>query len=120
MFKIENKHIYLTKGDKAVIDFSIPDYQFKIGDIISMGIYEKRGFTKDALFLIDVKVDNVTDKVEIIINSDDTKDFLVENKPVDFWYEIQLNHEDTIIGYDEEDAKIITIFPGGSDRYDRN
>ena len=36
------------------------------------------------------------------------------NKPVEYWYEIELNNEHTVIGYDDNGAKIFMLFPEGS------
>ena len=37
------------------------------------------------------------------------------NKPIEFWYEIELNGDSTIIGYDEEGAKRLILYPEGAD-----
>lgn len=37
------------------------------------------------------------------------------NKPIEYWYEIELNDDETIIGYDEDGAKKLILYPEGAD-----
>ena len=57
-------------------------------------------------------------QVEIFLHGAETKFGEVINKPVDYWYEVELNPEtkpQTIIGYDEDGAKVFKLFPEGRD-----
>lgn len=45
--------------------------------------------------------------VEIDISGEDMKIGEMLNKQVEYWYEIELNNDETIIGYDDEGAKKI-------------
>ena len=57
--------------------------------------------------------------MEIALEGYETKFGEVINKPKQYWYEVELNPEtspQTIIGYDEEGAKLFTIYPEGSDK----
>lgn len=59
-----------------------------------------------------------TTQVEMALYGEDTKFGEVISKPVDYWYEIELNPDtnpQTIVGYDEEGAKIFKLFPEGKD-----
>ena len=52
------------------------------------------------------------------MTGEDTKIGQVINKPIDYWYEIELNPEinpQTVIGYDNDGAKIFKLFPEGAD-----
>lgn len=35
--------------------------------------------------------------------------------PAQYWYEIQLNKEQTILGFDDKGPKMFILFPEGSD-----
>ena len=37
--------------------------------------------------------------------------FPLTNKPVTYWYDLVLNETNTIIGYDEDGAKKIIVYP---------
>jgi hypothetical protein len=66
----------------------------------------------------DFPVVEATENVDIFLSKEDTKFGEVISKPKDYWYEVELNPEDnpqTIIGYDEDGAKIFKLFPEGDD-----
>lgn len=121
MFKINprTKQIELTRGDKASIEIKIPIgknyYLFREGDVITFGIYKSKNLHTTALLLKEVEVTEQTDTVTIDLTTEETKIGGKTSKKVDYWYEVQLNREYTIIGYDSEGAKIITLYPEGSD-----
>ena len=69
----------------------------------------------------DIMVDNPIEKVDITIPSEEMKIGKIINKPVDYWYEVELNPDtsktQTIIGYSiETGAKILTLLPEGADK----
>jgi hypothetical protein len=78
-------------------------------------VFEKKGC--DCVVLQkDVKVTEDTTTVSITLEKNETKIGTLINKPKDYWYEIELNPEtapQTIIGYDEEGAKLFKLFPEG-------
>lgn len=120
MFKIDNnKTIHITRGDIGTIEFSIMNgeepYNFTIGDIVRFGLFAK-GNMDNLIFQKDIEVEESTDKIDIELTPEDTKIGGIINKPVSYWYEIQLNPDtnpQTIIGYDELGAKIFKLYPEG-------
>jgi hypothetical protein len=51
-----------------------------------------------------------------MLSKEDTKIGKKVNKPVDYWYEVELNpdtYPQTIVGYDEDGAKIFKLYPEG-------
>jgi hypothetical protein len=64
----------------------------------------------------DTKVTSASTKVSISLLSADTKIGEYINKPTDYWYEIELNPDtapQTIVGYDEDGAKVFRLYPEG-------
>lgn len=123
MFVINNdKSIYLTRGDIAVISLTISssdgdDYTVKSGDKIRLRIVEKNHFDRIVL-LKDVIVEEDTRYIDIQLTSEDTKIGDIINKPKDYWYEIELNPDtapQTVIGYDSDGPKIFRLYPEGVD-----
>ena len=122
MFKIVGNDIHLTRGDIASLNISAnnngKDYTFKAGDVVRLNVIEK----KDCNCVVlqkDVIVSEETLSVEINLKGNETKFGEIINKPKQYWYEVELNPEknpQTIIGYDEEGAKLFTIYPEGSDK----
>ena len=124
MFKInDDKSIYLTRGDIASIDVSAmkPNgelYTFVEGDVVRLKVFEKKD-CNEVVLVKDVSVGVARDTVHIALTSEETKIGEVISKPKNYWYEIELNPEttpQTIVGYDDDGAKIFRLFPEGSDQ----
>lgn len=123
MFKInDDKSIYLTRGDIASIEVSARKkdnelYEFQEGDVVRMNVFEKKD-CQCIVAQVSVEVTEVTNVVTLMLTKEDTKIGDIISKPKDYWYEIELNpdtYPQTIIGYDEEGAKLFRLFPEGSD-----
>ena len=124
MFKINaDKSIHITRGDIATIKVSANNsngnpYEFKAGDIVRMKVFEK----KDCACVVlqkDTEVNENATVVSIMLGQNDTKIGELLNKPVDYWYEVELNPQtapQTIIGYDMDGAKVFRLYPEGSDK----
>lgn len=122
MFKVNNDmSIYVTRGDilafKVTADYYGENYVFKAGDIVRMKVFEKKGC--DCVMLQkDFIVESETEEVTIQLTGSDTKFGELIHKPKDYWYEVELNpltNPQTIIGYDEDGAKVFRLFPEGAD-----
>lgn len=124
MVRIDNEYnIDVTRGDIMSFQIKAVDkfgnfYMFQQGDVVRFKVTEK-GNVENVLLQKDVDVIEETSEVELFIDGSDTKigDFI--NKPVKYWYEVELNPDtapQTIIGYtQEEGAKIFTLLPEGGD-----
>ena len=124
MFKILNdKTICLTRGDIAniVVSANLQDgqtYTFQAGDVVRFRVFKKR----DCACVVvrkDVKAEEEVKSVTISLTKEDTTIDEIINKPVDYWYEIEVNPDtdpQTIIGYDEDGEKIFRLYPEGSDK----
>lgn len=114
--------IYATRGDIVFFAVSAEDedhvpYKFQAGDVVRIKVYGKKD-AENVVLQKDFPVLDVCEKVEIFLTEDDTKIGEVISKPVDYWYEVELNPNDdpqTIIGYDEDGAKVFKLFPEGAD-----
>ena len=121
MFVINNdKSIYITRGDIAALEISAnlsaeESYTFKVGDVVRLKVFEKK--RHDSIVLTkDTIVESETKLVTINLYSSDTRIGGVINKPVDYWYEVEINPDtapQTIIGYDQDGPKIFRLFPEG-------
>ena len=105
MFKIKSNTIYCTRGDKGNVPITLPTsedktelYTFKVGDKVRIGVYEEDKLDGCAVILKEVEVEEPTTVVKIPLTSSDTKIGEIINEPVDYWYEVILNDEETIIG----------------------
>lgn len=67
-----------------------------------------------AVLLKEITVNGSQQSVEITCTKEEMTIGELINKPVEYWYEIELNNEHTVIGYDENGPKILMLFPEGS------
>ena len=122
MFTInDDLSIYATRGDTVFFKVTADDdgapYKFQAGDVLRIKIYEKKN-AANVILEKEFGVTGETEMVDILLTEKDTKFGEVISKPVDYWYEIELNpytNPQTIIGYDEDGAKIFRLFPEGVD-----
>lgn len=116
-----DKSVSVTRGDIAVFSVSAAiDGErccFAAGDIVRIKVFEKKN-AENVVLQKDFGVEEETESVTISLTSKDTKIGGIISKPVDYWYEIELNpltDPQTIVGYDEDGAKIFRLFPEGRD-----
>ena len=120
-FISEDLTIHLTRGDAAALDIGAiwngEEYMFQPGDVIRFKVYGKKN-TTDVVLIKDIEVERETSSVRIRLDREETKIGDYISKPTDYWYEVELNPEgyaETIIGYDENGAKILKLYPEGGD-----
>lgn len=121
VFVAEDKSISITRGDAVWFSVSADvdgeRYTFKPGDVVRIKVFEKKNAEKVVLQK-DFPITYEQEDVAIYLSSKDTKIGDVISKATDYWYEIELNpftDPQTIVGYDEDGAKIFKLFPEGKD-----
>jgi hypothetical protein len=123
MFEInEDKTINITRGDIGAFTVDALNeagekYLFQKGDVVRIKVTEKKA-CENVMFQKDFVVEEETEQVEILLTEEETKIGEVISKPTDYWYEVELNpltNPQTIIGYDEDGAKILRLYPEGND-----
>ena len=120
----EDKTIHITRGDTALIsvtaDVGETSYEFKPDDVVRFKVFAKKNCA-NVVLQKDVVVAAPIDAVEIELSKEETTIGDVISKPVAYWYEIELNPEtrpQTIIGYDENGAKVFKLYPEGGAIYE--
>ncbi len=109
--------IYATRGDivfftVSAMDIDVP-YKFQPGDIVRISVYGKKD-AESVVLQKDFPVNEVCESVFIYLEEADTKFEELISKHKDYWYEVVLNPDtapQTIIGYDEDGAKVFRLFP---------
>lgn len=125
MFKInEDKSIYLTRGDHVSFTLTANDngeaHTFRQGDLVRFKVFEKKA-CNCVMLQKDFRVEATTQEVDIVLTKEDTKIGEEISKPTDYWYEVEQNPETqphTLIGYDEDGAKVFKLFPEGGDLFE--
>ena len=113
--------IYVTRGDTAFFSVTVDDdgkpYVFQAGDVVRFKVFGKKD-AENVVLQKDFPVTAKTESVAILLTEDDTKIGDVISKHKDYWYEVELNpftNPQTIIGYDEDGAKVFRLLPEGAD-----
>lgn len=125
MFQLnDDLSIYVTRGDavylkiKAYNKIDKTDYTFKAGEVLRIKVFGKKN-CENVVLQKNFPVTADTAAVDIILEKEDTKFGEVISKPTDYWYEVELNPDtdtpQTIIGYDEDGARLFRLFPEGAD-----
>lgn len=119
MQKINGTTIMVNRGDVLNLTLTLKNedgstYTFASGDKIVFSIYNKNQMSAEAILLKTINVASATESVDITLTSEETTIGDLINKPVEYWYEIELNDQYTVIGYDEDGAKVFKLFPEGS------
>lgn len=125
MFKVnkDDKTIHCTRGDIGLLEVGKSDLEsgepnlFYPGDTVRFKLTKKND-CNDVILQKDYIVTSEKEIVSIVFSGQDTKIGPVINKPVNYWYEIELNPDtapETLIGYDDVGAKIFRLYPEGGD-----
>lgn len=117
----DDNSIYATRGDIVFFSVTAEDegkpYVFKAGDVVRIKVYGKKD-AENVVLQKDFAVTDDATSVDIYLTKEDTKIGEVISKHKDYWYEIVVNDDtdpQTIIGYDEDGAKLFRLFPEGDD-----
>lgn len=119
----EDLSIYVTRGDIVAFTVSCDDersgmpYEFQPGDMLRLKVCGKKDM-ENVVLQKDFHVTNKTVVVPMFLTGEETKFEDIISKPKDYWFEVELNPDtnpQTIIGYDEDGAKIFKLFPEGHD-----
>ena len=121
MFEInDDLSIHITRGDVGVIEVSSRKndtemYTFEPGDVVRFRVYPRKDHGNVVLAKT-IVVEEATEVVPINLYRTDTKLGGIINKPVVYWYEVELNPDttpQTLIGYDKNGPKLFTLYPEG-------
>lgn len=119
MQKIDGTTIKVNRGDILTLNLSLKlndgtPYTFQQNDKVVFSIYEAGKLSKEALILKEITVQSETQSLIISLTTEETKIGGLVDYPKEYWYEIELNDQYTVIGYDDNGAKLFMLYPEGS------
>lgn len=119
MQKIDGTTIKVNRGDELDLSLSLETdsgstYEFENGDKIVFSLYNKGKMDGNALLMKEITATGGETSIDISFTNTETKIGTLINRPVEYWYEIELNDRYTVVGYDEKGAKILMLYPEGS------
>lgn len=116
MFKYKNKQFLVTRTEEGAFYFSKKGLTFQAGDTLEFRIYEKDGLDASPVKSKSFPITEATEKVRVELLSGETDFGTPSNEPEEYWYEIKLNGNKTLVGYDDiTGPKIFWLYPGGLD-----
>lgn len=113
MFKIVNKTFHVSRGDSGTVNLKLKNTTFRVEDDVVFRIYEVQGLDEAPIIEVHTSVEEESDTANIFLSGEDTNFGDLGNEIVDYWYEIAVNEDRTIIGFDESGAKIFKLYPTG-------
>ena len=118
MFKITGNTIHCTRGDKGTINLQIPltdttYYQFLTTDKVVFTVKSKFNDATPKIRKI-VEFIEPTNTASIILTEKDTTIDSLIKEPTVYYYDISLNENETVIGYDEDGGKEFILYPEAS------
>lgn len=115
MFKIVNNTFHVTRGDSGVITV-----KFKDGSVLPEGsdvifsVYRKNELDSQPVLWELKTISSNETSIDLHISSYDTDHFEnPENGREEYWYELKVGPDHTVIGYDENGPKIFYLYPTG-------
>ena len=105
----EENIIEIYRGDIASFILTVPlssteNYEFQTGDKIQFRVFEKKGYDKNVLLEKEIEILSDTEEVEINLSPEETTIGDPINKTTTYWYGIDLNNEQTLIGFTDENG----------------
>lgn len=118
----KDNSIYVTRGDAMAFGVEMRGedgerQNFLAGDVVRLKVYAKKN-TSHIVLQKEVIVAEESESVLLYLSSEETKFDNEISKPKVYWYDVELNPDgdtQTIIGFDEDGAKLFILFPEGGD-----
>lgn len=113
-YDTKKKVLYDEDYNETDIDIktlNIVYYIFSVGDVIRLNIYNKNGYNREILKEKEITITEECEEVDINITEEDSTFGAISNKEITYWYDVTLNRDNTVVGYDEEGAKEFIMYP---------
>lgn len=112
MFKIDsNYNMHLNRGDQCIIRLTNTDSTFQIGDTLAFSVM-KKGNAGDIIFQKFFTIDEECQTFDIVLTSEETRlGNIIKSGTVVYWYEIEYNGINTLVGYWTDGPKEFILYP---------
>lgn len=116
-FDKETKEITINRGDRGTIILTNTLGNFKVGDKLKFSIIDKGNY-KNLVFQKTYTVTEEGTKFYLTLTSEDTRFGEIISREKVYWYEIDYNDGNTLIGYDKNKGKKFVLYPEAPERSD--
>lgn len=109
------KAISINRGDRGTLRLINTHGNFNIGDKIKFSIVEKDNY-KNVVYQKTFTVIEESPYFYLTLTKNDTKIGEIISKQVVYYYEIEYNGDQTLIGHDKTKGKKFILFPEAADK----
>lgn len=109
-FDKATKTISVNRGDRGTVRLINRKGNFKIGDKFKFSIVDEKNY-KNVIFQKTYTVVEESPEFYLTLTSDDTRIGDVISTKETYWYEIEYNGDNTLVGYDKTKGKKFILFP---------
>lgn len=111
MFMIKDNNIYMNRGDALHIYLKLRNKTFEPNDTITINIVKENDYSS-VVFTKTVTIEEESSTFNLSLTGSETKlGEVIKSEPRTYWYEIQLNNDTTLVGYDHNGPKKLILFP---------
>lgn len=116
MFKFQNNTFHVTRGDRGSFTIAYRDgSNLPEGATVSFRVYRREELDSDPVIFLDDDIPANAKSFDIEVWANPEKFDNPENDREEYWYELKVGLENTVLGYDETGAKIFYLYPTGKD-----
>lgn len=106
----ETKQIEVNRGDRGSIILRAKTGKFSVGDKFMFSIVDRQNYN-NVVFQKEYVVIEETDAFPITLTKEDTTIGPIISNKVEYWYEVQYNGDQTVIGFDSNRQKKFILYP---------
>jgi hypothetical protein len=110
MKKDEKNNITHNRGDKGSIKLTNKNGTFKVEDKFKFSIVEKGDYNK-VIFQKEFEVEEETNEFFLTFTNEEMRFSEPISKEKEYYYEIDMNDDTTLVGYDENKHKKFILYP---------
>lgn len=108
--QIIDQHIHVNRGDQMIITLN-NETPFQVGDVFKFSIM-KKGNCEEVLMQKIYTVEEESTSYELVLLPEDTRiGNFIKAGTATYWYEIEYNGINTLVGYDTTGPKEFILYP---------
>lgn len=104
------KQMEINRGDRGTFRLSAKEGNFKVGDKIVFSIIERQNYN-NVVFQKEYIITQEGPTFDITLTKEDTTIGPIISNKVEYWYEVEYNGDQTLIGYDKNRQKKFILYP---------
>ena len=109
------KTISANRGDRGAVKLINKHGNFKVGDKLKFSIVEAKNYN-NLVFQKTFTIIEESPEFFLTLTKQDTTIGEIISDKVTYWYEVEYNGDNTLIGFDKKKAKKFILFPEAPDK----